>query len=131
MNMGNKVIYQQIEQFNFPTQHIHEEVNMWLKEQTRYKVVYPAHSYNGHAIPVIECYEPTGELFESTLKMTLMKKTIFIEAGHHANEISSIPAILELVDSLALQFKDIYKEMNVVVIPLANPDGYKLVKELT
>jgi len=131
MNVGNKVIYQQIEQFNFPTQHIHEEVNTWLKEQRAYKVVYPAHSYNGHAIPVIECYEPTGEVFESTLKMTLLKKTIFIEAGHHANEISSIPAILELVDSLALQFKDIYKEMNVVVIPLANPDGYELVKELT
>jgi len=131
MNVGNKVIYEQIERFNFPTQHIHEEVNTWLKEQRAYKVVYPAYSYNGHAIPVIECYEPTGEVFESTLKMTLLKKTIFIEAGHHANEISSIPAILELVDNLALQIKDIYKKMNVVVIPLANPDGYELVKELT
>ncbi|HJF31399.1 MAG TPA: M14 family metallopeptidase [Sporosarcina psychrophila] len=130
MNMDNKVICKRIERFNFPTKHIHEEVNMWLNEQKSYKIVYPAHSYNGHAIPVIECYEPTGELFESTLKMTLMKKTIFIEAGHHANEISSIPAVLELVDNLDLQFKDFYKEMNVVVIPLANPDGYKLVKEL-
>lgn len=130
MNVDNKVICKRIEQFNLPTKHIHEEVNMWLKEQKSYKVVYPAHSYNGHAIPVIECYEPTGEVFESTLKMTLMKKTIFIEAGHHANEISSIPAILELVDNLDLQFKDLYKEMNVVVIPLANPDGYELVKEL-
>lgn len=130
MNVDEKVICKRIERFYVPAKHIHEEVNTWLNEQKAYKIVYPAHSYNGHAIPVIECYEPTGEVFESTLKMTLMKKTIFIEAGHHANEISSIPAVLELVDNLDQQFKDIYKEMNVVVIPLANPDGYELVKEL-
>lgn len=131
MNRNGKKIHTQIEHFTFPEKHLHGEVNDWLVSQQNYKVVYPDYSYNGHAIPVIECYEPTFESFESTLKMTLLKKTVFIEAGHHSNEVSSTPAVLALLDRLHVQFKDFYKTMNVVIIPLANPDGYELLKQLT
>lgn len=130
MNVNDQAYSVEVNHFLYPRKHIHEEVNTWLKAQHRYKVVYPDHSYNEHAIPVIECYEPTGEEFESMLKMTLMKKTVFIEAGHHANEVSSTPAVFALLEELLIQFPDFYKKMNVVIIPLANPDGYELLRDL-
>ncbi|WP_342513067.1 M14 family metallopeptidase [Sporosarcina sp. FSL K6-1522] len=131
MQQNQTEIQASIDGFTAPSHHLHEELDGWLKEQQQYKIVYPDYSYQGHAIPVIECYEPTGEAYESKLKMSVMKKTILIEAGHHANEISSTPAILELLDRVQQQNKALYKDLNIVVIPLANPDGYRLLQELT
>ncbi|PAF21264.1 hypothetical protein CHH61_22895, partial [Shouchella clausii] len=66
-----------IEAFEKPEGHIHQDVQRWLDEQRSYRILYPDHSYQGHAIPIIECFMDAGEEFYSPLKMSLFKKTIF------------------------------------------------------
>ena len=90
------------------------------------KVVIADHSYKGLPIPTIEYYLKSGELFDSAIKMTLYKKTVVIEAGHHANEISSTPAVLKLMKNA----EGYLKKINVIVIPNANPDGFQLLQEM-
>ncbi|MBE1556034.1 M14 family metallopeptidase [Sporosarcina limicola] len=127
MNQGKQQIISSIECFKLPENHLHPSVSKWMKNNESYRIVYPDHSYRQHAIPVIECFAPTGERFNSALKMTLLKKTVFIEAGHHSNEVSSTPAIVELLE----KSHQLLVKMNIVVIPLANPDGYELLQKLT
>lgn len=131
MTNGEEEITQFIHAFEKPTHHFHPDVEEWMNRQSRYSIVYPDHSYRGHAIPIIECFLDAGEEFYSPLKMSLFKKTVFIEAGHHSNEVSSTPAILQLLDRAEETFADWLKEVNVVMIPLANPDGYELLTKLT
>lgn len=83
----------------------------------------PAFSYRGHPIPVLEMYTPVQEDYVSPIKLSLYKPTILIESGHHANEVSSTPAVLELIQELVKEKPDLLKNINVTVIPLANPDG--------
>ncbi|KQL21406.1 M14 family metallopeptidase [Cytobacillus solani] len=120
-----------IEASEKPDRHLHPYVNEWLNKHPSYRVLYPDHSYRGHAIPIIECFLDTGEEYDSPLKMTLFKKTIFIEAGHHSNEVSSTPAILQLLERACERSDHLLKEMNIVLLPLANPDGYELMTKLT
>ncbi|MCS0824612.1 M14 family metallopeptidase [Cytobacillus firmus] len=120
-----------VESFVKPLSHIHPEVHRWLSEQNSYRVLYPDHSYHGYAIPIIECFKDAEEEFYSPLKMSLFKKTIFIEAGHHSNEVSSTPAVLKLIEIADNRLGDWLKDINLVILPLANPDGYELVTKLT
>lgn len=106
---------------------IHPELDTFLKQHHTYQRIVPDYSYKGLQIPVIECFLPIEEEFISPLKMTMQKKTIIIEAGHHSNEVSSTPAVLRLIESLS---EDLLKEVNVVVIPMANLDGYQLLLRL-
>ena len=105
------------------------ELSDFIQENRGLSVVYPDHSYYGKNIPVIECFLPSEEMFDAALKLTLLKKTIVIEAGHHANEVSSTPAVLKLVKNL---FNNPYylKKINVIVIPLANMDGNYLLSKM-
>ncbi|WP_422122305.1 M14 family metallopeptidase [Planococcus sp. X10-3] len=84
------------------------------------------HSYQGRQVPLLEYYLASGETFDSPIKLTLFKKTLVIEAGHHANEISSTPAVLKLLENA----DDYLKDVNIVVIPNANPDGYALLQKM-
>nr|WP_255723450.1 M14 family metallopeptidase [Sporosarcina sp. ACRSL] len=59
--------------------------------------------------------------------MTLAKPTIIIEAGHHSNEVSSTYAVLQLIDNFIVEQ---LKKVNIIVIPMANVDGYQLLKRL-
>jgi hypothetical protein len=86
----------------------------------------PAVSYHGEEIPVFEMIERTEEQFFSPIKCSLYKPTILIEAGHHANEVSSTPAIIELMQELGTQHSSLLKNVNLIVIPCANPDGANL-----
>jgi hypothetical protein len=86
----------------------------------------PAKSYRGENIPVLEMFAEVKEQFYSPIKMSVYKPTVFIEAGHHANEVSSTPAILELMKEIAVYHRSLLNDMNLVVIPLANPDGANL-----
>ncbi|MET4559957.1 hypothetical protein ABIA69_001100 [Lysinibacillus parviboronicapiens] len=88
-------------------------------------------SYKGNLIPFIEVTEPITSDYFSGLKKSNDKHTIVFEAGHHPNEVSSTPAILELVEDVIRQHPEILKKINMIVIPLANPDGYELMKTLT
>ncbi|MEH7388886.1 M14 family metallopeptidase [Bacillus sp. JJ1474] len=131
MTNGHEEITRPVEAFELPSQHIHKDVQDWISHQSQYRILYPDHSYRGHAIPVFECFLDAGEEFYSTLKMSLFKKTIFIEAGHHANEVSSTPAVLKLLERADGHFDHLLKDMNIVILPLANPDGYELMLKLT
>ncbi|MCH6268031.1 M14 family metallopeptidase [Bacillus sp. FJAT-50051] len=128
---GEVVVNLEIKEFEKPTEHIHPDVQQWLNTSSPYRVVYPDHSYLGKAIPVIECFLDAGEEFYSPLKMSLFKKTVFIEAGHHSNEVSSTPAILQFINRAVAEYENWLKEVNVVILPLANPDGYELLTKLT
>lgn len=88
------------------------------------------YSFRGLPIDSIEKYLPTGEQFESPIKMTLFKPTVLIEAMHHPNEVSSNPAVLKLLEELDSN-TNLLKQLNVVTIPMANPDGYSLLMRLT
>lgn len=115
-----------VHSFEINKEHPHHEVEDFL-QRSPYKVVVPDESFRHEQIPVIECYLPTEEEYESSLKMTLHKPTIIIEAGHHSNEVSSTYAVMQLIDQFT---SEQLKKINIVVIPLANVDGYMLLKRL-
>ncbi|WP_078544694.1 M14 family metallopeptidase [Litchfieldia alkalitelluris] len=87
---------------------------------------YPSVSYRGKKLQVLEVTAEINEEFYSPLKLTAYKPTIFIEAGHHANEVSSTPAILQLITEFMSEKKEILQKVNLVVLPIANPDGLAL-----
>lgn len=84
------------------------------------------HSYRGRPIYVYEFFDTVNEDYYSAIKLSVFKPTILIETGHHANEVSSMPAIIELLDEITDEHPTILKNMNIVVIPCANPDGAEL-----
>lgn len=65
-------------------------------------------------------------------KARLLKPTLFINARHHANEISGTNACLQLLHDLTCD-KDtskILKDVNVVVVPIENADGVATFEEM-
>ncbi|MFS0645926.1 M14 family metallopeptidase [Siminovitchia sp. 179-K 8D1 HS] len=84
------------------------------------------YSYGGRPIFVYEYFNRMAEDYFSAIKLSIFKPTILIETGHHANEVSSMPAAAELLDEIETMFPLILKNMNLVVIPRANPDGTAL-----
>ncbi|WP_144509623.1 M14 family metallopeptidase [Bacillus sp. FJAT-22090] len=105
------------------------ELSNFIEVNKELHIAYPDHSYYGLNIPIIECFLPSGEKFDASLKLTLFKKTIVIEAGHHANEVSSTPAVLRLAKELSSN-KEYLKELNIIIIPLANIDGNYLLSKM-
>lgn len=105
---------------------IEKAPELQLAANSATKAIIAHHSYQGRAIPVLEYYLESGETFDSPIKLTLFKKTLVIEAGHHANEISSTPAVMKLLENAG----EYLKEMNIVVIPNANPDGFALLQRM-
>lgn len=89
--------------------------------------IYPIREFDSF----FEVTEPITSEYFSGLKKSNEKHTIIFEAGHHPNEVSSTPAILELMEDIILQQPELLKKINFIVIPLANPDGYEIMKMLT
>ncbi|WP_163969416.1 M14 family metallopeptidase [Oceanobacillus halotolerans] len=84
------------------------------------------YSYRGHPIYVYEFFKDTKEDYYSAIKMSTQKPTILIETGHHANEVSSMPAVTELMDEITEMHPHILDHLNFAIIPRANPDGTAL-----
>lgn len=131
MTDGKETVTLSVKDFEKPSHHIHPDVEQWLSKSSNLRILYPDHSYRGHAIPVFECFLDPAEEFYAPLKMSVFKKTLFIEAGHHSNEVSSTPAILDFINRAKELYPDWLKEVNLVILPLANPDGYELLTKLT
>jgi hypothetical protein len=87
-------------------------------------------SYEGRPIPAIELIKPTNASHYSAHKLSLYKPTILIETGHHANEVSSMPAVRNLIRYIA-NHPTLLDKMNIVAIPYANPDGVALHQKMT
>jgi hypothetical protein len=80
-------------------------------------------SYQGREISVVELTLPVDAEVVSKMKLSLWKPTIFINARHHANEVSSTNAALKLIEDLAKESNALLRRCNVIVSPMANPDG--------
>lgn len=85
------------------------------------------HSYQGrpgYALDVILPLEP-HQSHCARRKLTLQKPTYMIVARHHANEVSSTTAALDLAHDLATDpdLNRLLHRVNVTMLPIANPDG--------
>ncbi|MGG4494738.1 M14 family metallopeptidase [Brevibacillus reuszeri] len=98
----------------------HPSVHIWEVEK----------SFEGRPIYTVEVTTPPVSSYVSTHKLTLYKPTVLIEAGHHPNEVSSMPALRELVKEVVTEKAEWLTRFNLVVIPFANPDGIALHQEL-
>ncbi|MEA0552296.1 M14 family metallopeptidase [Lysinibacillus irui] len=102
-----------------------------FKQYSEVKLNYGDISYKGTVIPFFEVTEPITSEYYSGLKKSDEKHTIVFEAGHHPNEVSSTPAILELMEDIVCHYPEILKKINIIIIPLSNPDGYEIMESLT
>ncbi|MCL6516672.1 M14 family metallopeptidase [Alicyclobacillus sp.] len=82
------------------------------------------HSFEGRPLWILEAFAPAGAL-TSPVKHRLYKPTLYINARHHANEVSSTHAALQLAESLAAD-PAVLGRINVVLVPLENADGAAL-----
>ncbi|HDL86223.1 MAG TPA: hypothetical protein ENH11_07865, partial [Candidatus Acetothermia bacterium] len=85
------------------------------------------HSYQDRPILALELTYPSRA---SQRKLALWKPTILITARQHANEISSTNAALETARNLATTEHEYLKYMNVILVPMENPDGAYLYSKL-
>jgi hypothetical protein len=88
------------------------------------------YSYRGRPIFVYELFQEANEDYYAAIKLSAHKPTVLIETGHHANEVSSTPAVMEMLDDLDKKYPELLKHLNLVVIPRANPDGTALQQQM-
>ena len=94
-------------------------------------------SYQGRTGYAVDVHLPpaTGQTHTSRLKLALQKPTCFIIGRHHANEVSSTTAALDMMDELSTDpvMRQWLERLNLVFLPMANPDGaathYRLMAE--
>lgn len=101
----------------------HEDIcalNDSLRSNRDLKINYIAKSFMGRDIESIEFN--VDDDFTPTFKRTMKKPTMYINERHHANEVSSSNSCYELTEKL-LEEKELLKKVNVVLIPMENPDG--------
>ena len=84
-------------------------------------------SYQERSILALELTYPPRA---SQRKLAVWKPTLLLTARQHANEVSSTNAALALARDLAIKRQDYLKHMNVIIVPLENPDGAHLYSEL-
>jgi hypothetical protein len=89
-------------------------------------------SYRGRDISVMEITLPTPSALISLAKYTALKPTLLVLGRQHANEVSSTSHILRLGELLATdpKYRDVLKNVNVVLCPVMNPDGAEMAFEL-
>lgn len=130
----------QMNQFHFSnnkTFHVSQIENVSIPEHLKQlespisKVVYVNHSYLRRSIFAVECAKRHEQSFISGIKKSNEKHTVIIETGHHANEVSSIPAAEKLIKKLQNEYSNYLNKMNVIIILNANPDGEALLRQLT
>lgn len=101
-------------------------------------LVWPAgRSYQGRTGYAVDVHLPParGQTHVSRLKLAVQKPTCLIVARHHANEVSSTTAALDLIRDLANEpsLRRWLERVNLVFLPFANPDGaavhYQLMAE--
>ncbi|MCY0900870.1 MAG: M14 family metallopeptidase [Firmicutes bacterium] len=80
------------------------------------------HSYGGVPIWLVQCCEMRPGWTTSALKQALWKPTLFINARHHANEVSSTNAALLLMREVQTRPAAL-ERVNVILLPLQNVDG--------
>jgi hypothetical protein len=89
-------------------------------------------SWQGRAIPAVAVTSPQGAKIWSMRKLSHFKPTKLIVARHHANEVASTTSVLQMIDALVGEESGemMLRGLNVVFLPLENPDGAALHDEL-
>jgi hypothetical protein len=109
---------------------VNEDVQQWLEargNQIPGRVIPIDFSLNGRWIWMAELFSPGKHSTTSSRseKHGLYKPTFFLNARHHANEVSSTNAALQLIEKLAND-PNVLESVNLVIIPLENTDGAAL-----
>lgn len=91
-----------------------------------------AKSYERRDISVMEITAPTTSELVSTAKLSAYKPTLMLVGRVHGNEPSSTSYMLKLAENLASDpsLDNIVKKVNLVILPVANPDGATLAGEI-
>lgn len=94
------------------------EVSAWIEE----------YSFEGRPIPALALRAPTPGRYSSPTKEALLKPTSLIVARHHANEISSTNAALQLAYLCASdpEWRRLLDRLNIIILPYENADGAAL-----
>lgn len=89
-------------------------------------------SFEGRPISVVEITNPTSSTLVSQAKLSAYKPGIFLVGRQHGNEPSSTSYMLKIAEELATNpsYADIVRRVNVVMLPVMNPDGAALAGEI-
>lgn len=88
-------------------------------------------SFEGRPIYVVELMPPLRAALRSKAKAAVFRPTVLFVGRHHANEVSSTSALVRLLEILTGEWPtELIGRLNVVVIPLENPDGAALHRRL-
>ncbi|MCL2006498.1 MAG: M14 family metallopeptidase [Treponema sp.] len=102
-----------------------------LKRVPGLNVYTAAESYLGRDIHAIE-FLTDYRGYVSRTKLINNNPVLFINARHHANEVSSTNAAFMLIKELLTResYKGLTKDLNLIVVPFANADGGAIHYEL-
>ncbi|MGN6563673.1 MAG: M14 family zinc carboxypeptidase, partial [Thermomicrobiales bacterium] len=100
----------------------------WLRMLPGVTVRQAGRSFGGRSIAALEVTAPLPGVVWSRKKQSLHKPTLLVVARHHANEPASTPAALALAECCAINpvYRSLLERVNLVVIPIENPDGAAL-----
>ncbi|MFC1661931.1 M14 family metallopeptidase, partial [Gemmatimonadota bacterium] len=92
---------------------------------------YLTDSYLGHRVWAADFLPPYESEFVSQAKLNALRPTLFVSGREHANEVSSTSHILRLGELLVTDstYRAMLDKVNVVLHPMANPDGAALAYE--
>jgi hypothetical protein len=105
-----------------------EEVLSKLGTFPGVNVYYVTDSYLGNRVWAADFLPPQSARYVSQAKLNALKPTLFVSGREHANEVSSTSHILKLGELLVTDsdHQEMLKKVNVVLHPIANPDGAML-----
>jgi len=88
-------------------------------------------SYEGREVPVMEALLPAATYF-SLPRLITFKPTLFASGRQHANEVSATTYLLKLAEKIIKEeaWRSYLKKVNLILLPMENPDGAALAYEL-
>jgi len=91
-------------------------------------VYYLTNSFLGNRVWAADFLPPHDAKYISQAKLNALKPTLFVSGREHANEVSSTSHILKLGELLVTDsaYRAMLDKVNVVLHPVANPDGTAL-----
>lgn len=94
-------------------------------------VINAGKSYLGREIPAFILGEETDG-YHSRVRKISKGPVLLLTAGHHANEVSGTNGLLRVIKKLLSdeKYKGLAEEMTLVFLPLKNPDGGAILKQL-
>jgi len=95
-------------------------------------VYYSTTSFLNHDIFTVDLFPPMETGLFSQAKLNATKPTLFLVGRVHGNEVSSTSHILRLAELCAIDttYMKHLKNVNLVLYPVANPDGAQMAYEM-